>query len=118
MKIIFYLSTCDTCKRILDEIKPGPDVVLQDIKTNPASPEQLELMKNLAGSYQSVFSKIARKFRAMGLHEMQLKESDYKRYLTIEYTFLKRPVTIVNNKIFIGNSDKAVADAKEAIHEG
>ena len=32
MKIIFYLGTCDTCTRILKELNPGPDVILQDIK--------------------------------------------------------------------------------------
>jgi arsenate reductase len=115
MKIIFYLGTCDTCTRILKELNPGPDVVLQDIKKEKITEEQIDLMRTLAGSYQSVFSKVAKKFKAMGLNEMQLTEKDYRRYILIEYTFLKRPVIIVNDKIFIGNSEKAVIDAKAAL---
>jgi len=115
MKIIFYLSTCDTCTRILKELNPGADVILQDIKKEKITEEQIDLMRTLAGSYQSVFSKVAKKYKAMGLNEMQLTEKDYRRYILIEYTFLKRPVIIVNDKIFIGNSEKSVSDAKAAL---
>jgi arsenate reductase len=115
MKIIFYLSTCDTCTRILKELNSGADVVLQDIKKEKITEEQIDKMRNLAGSYQSVFSKIAKKFKAMGLNELQLTEKDYRKYILIEYTFLKRPVIIVDDKIFIGNSEKAISDAKAAL---
>ncbi|MFN5347191.1 MAG: arsenate reductase family protein [Bacteroidota bacterium] len=115
MKIIFYLGTCDTCTRILKELNPGADVILQDIKKEKITEEQIDLMRTLAGSYQSVFSKVAKKYKAMGLNEMQLTEKDYRRYILIEYTFLKRPVIIVNDKIFIGNLEKAVSDAKAAL---
>jgi len=47
---------------------------------------------------------------------MQLNEKDYRKYILLEYTFLKRPVIIVDNEIFIGNSKKTVAAAKAAIH--
>ena len=87
----------------------------KDIKKEKITEEQIDLMRNLAGSYQTVFSKVAKKFKAMGLNEMQLTEKDYRRYILIEYTFLKRPVIIVNDKIFIGNSEKAVSDAKAAL---
>jgi arsenate reductase len=115
MKIIFYLGTCDTCTRILKELFPGPDVILQDIKKEKITEEQIDLMRNLAGSYQTVFSKVAKKYKAMGLNEMQLTEKDYRKYILIEYTFLKRPVIIVDDKIFIGNSEKAISDAKAAL---
>jgi arsenate reductase-like glutaredoxin family protein len=116
-KTIFYLSTCDTCKRILEDIVPGADVVLQDIKTNPVSADQLEELRKRAGSYLALFSKIARKYRSMGLNEMQLTEADCRKYLLIEYTFLKRPVVVVGKKIFIGNAPTTVEAAKVALHE-
>lgn len=63
MKKIYYLSTCDTCKRILKELAPLTDVDLQDIKSQPISQTQLEEMRNLAGSYEALFSKRARLYR-------------------------------------------------------
>jgi arsenate reductase (glutaredoxin) len=115
MKKIYHLSNCDTCQQIIKEINPGEDVVLQDIKKEPITPEQLEEMKKMAGSYTALFSRAAKKFKAMGLNELQLTEADYRKYILIEYTFLKRPVIISGNKIFIGNSEKTVASAKEAL---
>jgi len=32
------------------------------------------------------------------------------------YTFLKRPVILVDGQIFVGNSKKTVQAAKEALH--
>lgn len=113
---IYYLSTCDTCQRILKEINPGKDVILQDIKFDPITPAQLEEMKKKAGSYEKLFSKIARKYRAMGLHEMILTEADYRKYILLEYTFLKRPVMLFGDKIFIGNSPKTIEAAKQFLH--
>jgi arsenate reductase len=72
-------------------------------------------MKEMAGSYESLFSRRAMKYRGMGLNEMTLTEADYKKYILEEYTFLKRPVIIIEDKIFVGNSKKVVAAAKEAL---
>ena len=114
--ILFYLSTCDTCKRIMNEWSLPPDVIQQDIKSNNISELQLEHAKKLAGSYEALFSKLARKFRADGHHLKTLNEEDYKRLILEEYTFLKRPVLIFKEQIFIGNAAKVVMAAKTAIH--
>ncbi|MGB6153812.1 MAG: ArsC/Spx/MgsR family protein [Pricia sp.] len=113
---IYHLSTCDTCKRIIEELQPPKDVELQDIKTEAITEQQLAEMHDLAGSYEALFSKRARLYRQRGLHEKELTESDYKNFILEQYTFLKRPVTLVGDQIFIGNSKKTVAAAKEAIH--
>jgi len=115
MKKIYHLGTCTTCQRILKELKPGKDVVLQDIKTEKISPAQLDEMKKLAGSYENLFSRIALKYRSMGLNTMILTEKDYRRYILDEYTFLKRPVIIVDNEIFVGNAKKNVEAVKQAL---
>ena len=81
---------------------------MQDIKTNAISLEQIEEMRALTDSYESLFSRRAMKFRSMGLNEKVLTEEDYKKYIMEEYTFLKRPVFIVDGEIFIGNSKKTV----------
>lgn len=115
MKKIYHLGNCTTCQRILKELKPKKDFVLQDIKTEAITPEQLDEMKKLSGSYESLFSRIALKFRAWKLNEKKLTEQDYRKYILEEYTFLKRPVIILEDKIFIGNSPKNVAAAKAAM---
>ena len=117
MKKIYHLSNCTTCQRILKELKPGKDFILQDIKTEPITGKQLDEMKALAGSYEALFSQIALKFRAWKLNEKTLDEIDYRKYILEEYTFLKRPVCIIGAEIFIGNSPKNVAAAKAAMRK-
>lgn len=114
MKKIYHLANCTTCQRILKELKPGKDVILQDIKTEKITAQQLDEMKKMAGTYEALFSRIALKFRSMGLNEMKLTEKEYRKYILEEYTFLKRPVMILNNEIFIGNSRKNVEAAIKA----
>jgi arsenate reductase (glutaredoxin) len=115
MKKIYHSSTCSTNQRILKEVKPKKDVVLQDIKTEAITPAQIDEMKKLAGSYEALFSRVALKYRSMGLHEKVLTEKDYRKLILSEYTFLKRPVMIVDNEIFIGNTKKVVESAKQAL---
>tara|TARA_R110001599_G_scaffold32965_1_gene107362 strand:- start:4876 stop:5256 length:381 start_codon:yes stop_codon:yes gene_type:complete len=109
MKKVYYLSTCSTCKRIMDSLNLS-DFEKQDIKTNAITADQLDEMKELSGSYESLFSRKAMKFRSMGLNEMTLEEKDYRKYILEEYTFLKRPVFIVDGQIFIGNGKKVVEE--------
>jgi len=115
MKKIYHLGTCSTNQRILNEIKPAASVLLQDIKLDPITEEELDAMKELAGTYEALFSKVARKYRALGLHAMQLSEGDYRRYILQDYTFLKRPVIIAGKNIYIGNAASVIAKAKAAL---
>ncbi|MBC2843675.1 arsenate reductase family protein [Winogradskyella flava] len=117
MKKIYYLSTCDTCKRIMHSLNLSDDFELQDIKTQPISKYQIEHMRSLTDSYESLFSKRARLYKELGLKDKSLSEDNYKNYILEHYTFLKRPVVICNDQIFIGNSKKTIEGAKKAIHE-
>lgn len=114
MSKIYYLSTCSTCKRIMSEL-PLDDFDKQDIKSHAITESQLDEMKKMAGSYEALFSRVAMKYRSMGLNEMELTEADYKKYILQEYTFLKRPVFVINEQVFIGNSKKNVAAVKTAL---
>lgn len=116
MKKLYHLSTCDTCQRIIKELELPSDFELQDIKTEPMTEKQVEEMKTLAGSYEALFSKRARLYRQQGWHEKKLTETDFKNLILEHYTFLKRPVVLLNDNIFVGNSKKVVQAAKEAIH--
>lgn len=116
MKKIFHLASCSTCQRIIKELQPLTDFQIQDIKSDPIAKEQLEQMHDLLKSYEDLFSKRAVLYRERGLKDQNLKEDDYKTLILEHYTFLKRPVIIVNDQIFIGNSKNVVAAAKKAIH--
>lgn len=103
MKKIYFLKTCDTCKRILNSINID-GFILQDIKTEPITVIQLEEMHILSGSYEALFSRRAKKYKAMDLKNQDLSEADIKQLILEEYTFLKRPVMISHDQIFIGSS--------------
>ncbi len=115
MKKIYHLKTCNTCQRIIKEIQPTSDFILQGIKEEEITVKQLEEMHALSGSYEALFSKRAKLYKEMDLKNQELSEKDYKHYILEHYTFLKRPVIIVEDQIFIGNAAKTVAAAKEAI---
>ncbi len=110
------MKTCSTCIRILKELNLSSDFTLQDIKTAEITVKQLEQMKNLAGSYEALFSKKAKLYKEMDLKNQSLEERDFKHYILEHYTFLKRPVIIFNDQIFIGNSKQVVEMAKKALH--
>ena len=116
MKKVYHLSTCDTCKRILKEVNLPDDVEQQDIKTQPITSTQLEEMQSLSGSYESLFSKRAQLYRKRDLKNKDLKEEDFKNLILEHYTFLKRPVFMLDGKIFIGNSKKTVEAVKQQLH--
>lgn len=103
----YYINTCDTSLRILKQL-PFEKFQLIDTKKNQLTVNQLERLKELAGSYEVLFSRKAKKYTEMGLKEHVLSETDYKRYLLDEYTFLKRPIVVINDEIFIGSDKKTV----------
>lgn len=86
---------------------------MQDIKTQPITAEQLDEMKKLAGSYEALFSRVALKYKT--LDPKPATEKEYRKLILSEYTFLKRPVAIIGDQIFIGNSKTNVANLKTAL---
>ena len=116
MNKIYYLSSCDTCKRILNSLAPINGIELIDIKTDPITKEQLADLKELAGSFEALFSRRARLYKERALGSKTLSEDDYRDLILEHYTFLKRPVMLINGKIFIGNSAKVVEAARQEIH--
>lgn len=117
MPKVYHLATCSTCKRILAELPAREDLELVDIKSRPVTEAELDELARLAGGYEPLFSRHARKYRSRGLNKQELTEADYKRLILEEYTFLKRPVVVVEEQIFIGNRPKATEAAKAALSE-
>jgi len=112
MNVFYYLTNCSTCKRIINELDIKNPIKLRDIKNNPLSEKELVFLKSLSGSFESLFSKKAQLYKKWNLKEKTLLESDYKNLILKHYTFLKRPVLILKNKIFIGNSPKIIEQVK------
>ena len=115
MNKIYHLSTCNTCQRIIRELRNGEGFELQNIKEANISAAELDAIQAKVGSYEALFSKRAMKYRSMGLNEMELTEQDYRKYMLAEYTFLKRPFIVIGDDVFVGNAKKTVEAAKEVI---
>ena len=115
MKKIYHLGNCTTCQRIIKELNLGEEFDFQDIKTEQITNEQIKEMAKLSGSYESLFSRRAMKYKSLGLKDQKLEEEDYKNYILEEYTFLKRPVLLIEDKIFVGNAKRVVEAAKNEL---
>ncbi len=112
---IFYLASCDTCRKIIKTLPKGLNLAYHDIKQDPITVEQLEEMYQMAGSYEALFSKKAQLYKSMGLKDKNLGEEDYKKYILEHYTFLSRPVFVIANKIYIGNTQQNMLQVMKAI---
>lgn len=115
MRKIYHLSTCSTCKRVIESLNNGEGFELQNIKTDHITGDQLDQLKSIAGSYEALFSRRAMKYRSLGLADKNLTEADYRQFILEEYTFLKRPVIIIDDQIFVGSSKKVVESAVKAL---
>ena len=111
----YHLAQCSTCQRILKEVNWTEQE--QDIRTEKISPEQLDEMAEKIGSYEALFSRRAMKYKSMGLKDKNLTETDYRNLILEEDTFLKRPVFLVGENIFVGNSKKTVEALISALDE-
>lgn len=112
-RVIYHLGNCTTCQAILKTIPGLQKFTLREIKGEPITPAELDHMKALAGSYEALFSRVALKYRALGLNTKKLTEKDYRKHILEEYTFLKRPVMIVGETILIGNAPNVRAAMAE-----
>lgn len=107
---IYYLASCDTCRKIIKSLPNSNKLEFYDIRQNPLTEKELEEMHVLSGSYEALFSRKAQLYKSLDLKNKSLFEADYKMYLLQHYTFLSRPVFIIDGKIFIGNSQKNIAE--------
>lgn len=116
MNKIYYLASCDTCRKIIKNL-PENNLVFQDIRQEPITEDQLEEMHKLAGSYEALFSKKAQLYKSMDLKNKSLTEADFKKYILEHYTFLSRPVFIIDGEIFIGNSQQNILKVTKALQK-
>lgn len=114
---IYVLGTCSTCNRILGELDGLlNDVAVQDIKKDHIDANALDFISSKLGSYEAAFNKRAMKYRAQGLNQKELSEAEWKELILGEYTFLKRPMAVIDGEVFAGNSKKTVEALKEKLN--
>lgn len=113
MRKIYYLSTCSTCSRIIKDLGGLHDFEFQDIKEKNIEPQMLDKLAKKTGSYEFLFSKRALKYKQLGLDKKKLSEKDYRRHILDEYTFLKRPVMLIDDEVFVGNAPSEIKRAKD-----
>jgi arsenate reductase len=112
---IYYLASCDTCRKIIKSLPNADRLQFHDIRQNPITEQELEEMYQLSGSYEALFSKKSQLYKSMDLKNKALTEADFKKYLLEHYTFLSRPVFIIDDKIYIGNGQKNIIDVVKVL---
>ncbi len=112
---IYYLASCDTCRKIIKSLPNSDKLEFHDIRQNPITEKELNEMYHLSGSYEALFSRKAQLYKSMDLKNKSLNEDDYKKYILEHYTFLSRPVFIIDGKIYIGNSQKNIIEVIKAL---
>jgi len=121
MKKIYTIGICTTSQALFKEtglakmINAKNGFEFQDIKFEKITPAQLEEMKKMAGTYEALFSRRAIKYKEWKLKDKKLTERDYRQHILNEYTFLKRPVIIMGDKIFAGSEKKTVEAIKREL---
>jgi arsenate reductase len=88
-----------------------------DLKKNPLTEDQLNELYRYSKSYEVLFSKRAQLYKQRGLKDQTLTEADYRSLLLEHYTFLKRPVLLYDQTLFVGNSSKVIDAAKSFLNE-
>jgi arsenate reductase len=115
MNKIYYLASCDTCRKIIKSLPKNHNLLFRDIKQNPITIQELEEMHQISGSYEALFSKKAQLYKSLDLKNKSLTEADFKKYILEHYTFLSRPVFCINSKIYIGNSSQNIQNVLKAL---
>lgn len=111
-----YLKTCDTCRKILNEIKLPQPFHLREIKSNPLTADEIQQLGKLSGSFVSLINKRAQKFKQPPYAALALNEATAKELLAADYTFLKRPILLAKGKLIAGNSKADIEAMKELLH--
>lgn len=117
MRVFYYLSSCNTCKKIESQLTLGESVKKIDIKKKKLTEEELTILHEKVGNYEELINKRAQLFKQRNIDYKKLEEKDFKNLLLEHYTFIKRPILIYDEKIFVGNSPKTILKAIKFLNE-
>ena len=103
-----FLSTCSTCKKIINILGIENKSFLQDVKHKILSKNQLDFLYNYTKSYEALINKRGLVYKKIKQDGLIMNEKKFKELLEKEYSCVKRPILIWNNKVYIGNSKSTV----------
>ncbi len=78
----------------------------RDLKEEPLIREEVENLAKMLGGAGELFSRRAVKYRELKLNERELSEEEMIDLMATEYTFLKRPILVINGKATAGYFEK------------
>lgn len=106
---MYWLPHCTTCQKAVQYLeKKGHSVTaFRDVKSDPLNRKEVERLCELVGGADELFSRRARKYRAMNLSERELSAEEMIQLMVEEYTFIKRPVLVSNGRAVAGFSFKS-----------
>lgn len=116
MNTYIYLSTCNTCIRILKELDLPKETHFQDVKQQPISSSQLQELYEVTQSYEALINKRSKVYAALKKEGTVFDEALYKNLLLTQYSCLKRPILIWKGQFYIGNAKNTVALMQQAVH--
>ena len=112
MQKVFYLKTCGTCTKILNRFDLS-DWELRELKSSLITEEELAQMYEHTKSYEALFSRRSTQIKARDIEVKSLEEKDFKNLILEHYSFLKRPVFLTDQEIFIGNDKNNIEKLDE-----
>lgn len=104
----YWLPNCSTCQKAKGFIERHGirDFTLRDIKEEPLSREEVIKLKKMLGGAEELFSRRAVKYREMKLNEREVSKAEMLDLMSEEYTFLKRPILVMDGKAIAGFFEK------------
>lgn len=104
----YWLPNCMTCQKAAQYLGERNHKINEwrDLKLEPLGREEVARLAELVGGASELFSRRARKYREMNLHEQKLSTDEMLNLMAREYTFIKRPVLVSGGRAVAGFTGK------------
>ena len=109
MEIEFYgLPNCTTCQKALRRLDyhKVTNVKKRNIKEEPLIRAEVERLATMLGGAENLFSRRSVKYRELGLKDKEISKTEMLDLMASDYTFLKRPILVANDKAIAGFFEK------------
>jgi arsenate reductase (glutaredoxin) len=105
---LYWLPGCSTCQKAVKWLdRRGIKITeYRDIKEEPLTRAEVEQLAKMVGGPEDLFSRRAIKYREMKLNEREVSPQEMLDLMTEEYTFLKRPIMVINGRAEAGFFEK------------